>query len=95
MSNTALQQENQRLRSNVEALSESLAIVHHQATTLKQDKFQLQNNFKRHKIKMICILNEIAKVKLPDFATMWTMSDSQLTQIENEVLNSYSTKKDK
>ena len=96
MSNTkaivALQQENQRLRSNVKALSESLASVHQQATTLKQDKFELQNNFKRHKIKTICILNEIAKIKLPDFATMWTMSDSELIQIENQVVNCYTTK---
>ena len=91
----ALQLQNQRLRQNVKALSESLAIVHGQATTLKQDKLELENNFKRHRIKTICILNEIGKVQLPDLKTMWTMSDTQLIEIENKVFNSYSTKNGK
>ena len=91
----ALQLENQRLRQNVKALSESLAIVHGQATTLKQDKLELENNFKRYRIKTICILNEIGKVQLPDLKTMWTMSDTQLIEIENKVFNSYSTKNGK
>ena len=91
----ALQLQNQRLRQNVKALSESLAIVHGQATTLKRDKLELENNFKRHRIKTICILNEIGKVQLPDLKTMWTMSDTQLIEIENKVFNSYSTKNGK
>ena len=92
MSHLNQENKNHNSQRHIVDLGDSLTNVFNQLKKSEAKIFALEKKVQRERITSICVMNDIAKVELPNLAQMWRMTDDEIDCIYNQVMQVYSEK---